>query len=520
VSGTVALRTALIWHDEVMSDVVSEKPRKITLGKFGRPTFVTPDVGLPAGFAIVRPGNRGYLLTLGEKMRGTICIDGKEQEVEEFVRSGDGAKQGSFRATPISGRDWGVIDLDESGTTKLFFQFVPIAEEAPVFFTPKVIMAGIGGYLLSALVGTWLWYWLAGWEIEEAAFAGVGIASLALAKAAIIHWFWKQDGETKASYAVSLALHGALLYTTFALYTGEDPFAWPGPRSMTGNYLATRLEPEPPPEPVKNAPTVAKEKTAAAPKSDSKEKKNTATKGDEGKSGGEGEERASLKDSKDDHNVAAPQILLNTPQARKELEFVRSNTPTGLAKFRNAEFTQTGYAGKGKGTGSGVGDELAGTGTKTDGKGKGPGGGGDAVGDFTTSGKVQGGTERKGGNCVGEGCKGNGPREVKVAIATGTGDFGGYTEDEINRVVKARAGVFRACYQKELNRSPGLGGKLVVRFKIGSDGAVQTAANAGGSTLSHDAVEQCVKSNVMRLKFPPKGAIANVTYPFVFSQGG
>ena len=42
----------------------------------------------------------------------------------------------------------------------------------------------------------------------------------------------------------------------------------------------------------------------------------------------------------------------------------------------------------------------------------------------------------------------------------------------------------------------------------------------GGSTLSNSGVEQCVKSNVMRLKFPAKGAIANVTYPFVFSQGG
>ena len=35
MTATVALRTALIWHDEVMSDVVVEKPRKITLGKSG-----------------------------------------------------------------------------------------------------------------------------------------------------------------------------------------------------------------------------------------------------------------------------------------------------------------------------------------------------------------------------------------------------------------------------------------------------------------------------------------------------
>jgi hypothetical protein len=85
----VALRTALIWCGEVMNDVVSEVPAKITLGHKGTPTFIVPDVGLPSGFAIVSPGNRGYLLTLGDKMRGTVCIDGREQDVREFVKHGD-----------------------------------------------------------------------------------------------------------------------------------------------------------------------------------------------------------------------------------------------------------------------------------------------------------------------------------------------------------------------------------------------------------------------------------------------
>ena len=40
------------------------------------------------------------------------------------------------------------------------------------------------------------------------------------------------------------------------------------------------------------------------------------------------------------------------------------------------------------------------------------------------------------------------------------------------------------------------------------------------SALHNDAVEQCVKSNVNRLRFPAKGGIANVNYPFVFTQGG
>jgi len=84
--------------------------------------------------------------------------------------------------------------------------------------------------------------------------------------------------------------------------------------------------------------------------------------------------------------------------------------------------------------------------------------------------------------------------------------------------VKARAGVFRACYQKELNRTPGIGGKMIIRFVIGADGVVKSASNAGGS-FSNDGVESCVKSNIMRLKFPAKGG-ANVTYPFLFTQGG
>jgi hypothetical protein len=81
--------------------------------------------------------------------------------------------------------------------------------------------------------------------------------------------------------------------------------------------------------------------------------------------------------------------------------------------------------------------------------------------------------------------------------------------------------VFRACYQKELNRSPGISGKLVMRFKIGGDGLVvgDATATTSGSTLRNDAVEQCVKINVNLLKFSAKGGAANVDYPFVFAQG-
>jgi outer membrane biosynthesis protein TonB len=101
-----------------------------------------------------------------------------------------------------------------------------------------------------------------------------------------------------------------------------------------------------------------------------------------------------------------------------------------------------------------------------------------------------------------------------------SGDPGGLTAEEINRVVKARAGVFRACYQKELNRSPGIGGKVVIYFVIGGDGRVQSAKTAGASTMRNENVESCVNSNIMRLVFPAKGGLATVNYPFLFQPGG
>src|SRR5690348_4881628 len=100
---SVALHTALIWHDEVMHDLVFEKPTRVTLGRDGRSTFTVPELGLPPGFAILRPGNRGYLLALGARMRGTICIDGTKHDVAALIA----ASPDGFAATPISERDWG-----------------------------------------------------------------------------------------------------------------------------------------------------------------------------------------------------------------------------------------------------------------------------------------------------------------------------------------------------------------------------------------------------------------------------
>jgi len=542
-----ALRTSLIWHDEVMEDIVLDRPRKITLGRSRKSTFVVPDIGLPAEFVVVRPKDHGYYeLTLGPRMRGTICVDGRERDVGELVAGGDdgggdgdgdsdgggkgkskgkgkgkGKGDADFKATPISKGDWGVIHLDESGDYKLFFQFVPV-EEPPQFFTRPVLFGGLGGYVLAS-AGLSLMWWLNDQPLDEAIFRGVGMTTIVLALAAGAWWAYRQDNEQKASLVFSIVLHLALLFTTYRLYNGENPFVWPGGRDLTASYLVTRLEPKPPPEPEQPLAVGPASKEEAAAANPNPQNVKTATKGDEGASGGKGEtERARVPNAKDTP-PNPPKVGFFTDRNRKYLDnIIDRDLKTSMGKFAGIEGTlKQGSMGYGAGTGTGVGDALGGTGTTRGSKKGGPGGGGNVEGDFVTNkGPIDTGTQRPGGTCVGPNCKGAGPREVKVAVGEMSGDSGGLTAEEINRTVKARGGVFRACYQKELNRSPGIAGKLVVKFKIDGSGVVQAASVTGGSTLSNAAVGECVTSNVMRLRFRAAGGAANVTFPFVFSPGG
>jgi hypothetical protein len=508
------LRASLIWRDEVMEDLVLDQPRPITIGPTGRTTFIVPDIGLPAKFAIVRPGNRGYLLTLGERMRGTICIDGRKQDVAALVQR-DSA--GGFCATPIGGRDWGVIDLDESGDYKLFFQFVQV-DDPPQFFTRPVLIAGGAGYLISSAALILLWY-LQGIELDEAVLRGAGLALLGMLGGGVGWSLIRQDGESQASLAFSVVLHAALLFMTYQLYEGDNPFVWPGPRSLTGNYLVTRLE-EPPPEP-KPPPTVGKQQEASAAATKDPPKK-TATQGAEGKAGGKGEtERARDPNAKD--VPKPPKIALTTDSNQQAIRnVIDRNLTTSINKFLGVPGPTLTRGSLGFGPGAGTGVGLGeGTGTRTGNKKGGPGGGGNVVGDFETGpGKIDtGGNRPGGGTCKGAGC-GTGPKQVKVDIAQPSGDFGGLTAEEIDRVVRAASGLFKTCYQKELNHTPGLGGKVVVHFKISGDGQPSGIQVGSGTTLHNDAVEECIKARVGRLRFPAKGGVANVNYPFVFAQGG
>jgi hypothetical protein len=439
------LRVSYVWRDEVMADLVALEPRKITLGSRGRATFVTPDLGLPDRFAIIRHGGRGYLLTLGAGMTGRLCLGGEELEVSEFLRRGGGERaggaQGTFRATSVAPGDWGVVHLDGKAEHSLFFQFVKSDPPMP----------------------------RATWEDSSLLFPALCFA---------------------------LILHAVLVLIAFEFRPKRHSMTFPGKREIMAEYLLVR--PRPPPEPAPQP---------RAGEKDAEKKQVAATVGVEGKAGGKGERpRARAPDpdrGEPDELPPSIQVGLLSTRSRAELRKVRErggfDEKLGRAIQRiQGPLTEGSPGGHGAGTGTGSGPGRAGTGTSTRG-GRGTGGGGRNLGDVQRHGPIDTGGKRSSRGAPG----GRGVKEVAVKVEAGepSGDLGGLTSAEILKVVRSRKNAIENCYNRELQRQKGLGGKVVLTWRINLAGTVE-AARVRSTTVRNGRVEDCMVRQIQGMRFP------------------
>ena len=102
-------------------------------------------------------------------------------------------------------------------------------------------------------------------------------------------------------------------------------------------------------------------------------------------------------------------------------------------------------------------------------------------------------------------------------IETNPGGSG--AADEINRVIKANAKQIRLCYSRQLEKQPKLEGKVVVNFRIETDGSTKKVT-VKQTTLRSKPVEKCIVGEVAKLKFAPREISSVVNYPFLFAKGG
>ena len=131
------LNVALIWNGEVMADAVLSSAR-ITVGTTSASTFVTPDLGLSESsksfelFTAV--GSANWRANLAPSMSGTVSCAGIEKTVEDC---------GS--AATISGKDWGVINLDAAQQWQIFYRVVPPPPRVPrtIFDSMEILLPAL-----------------------------------------------------------------------------------------------------------------------------------------------------------------------------------------------------------------------------------------------------------------------------------------------------------------------------------------------------------------------------------------
>lgn len=170
----------------------------------------------------------------------------------------------------------------------------------------------------------------------------------------------------------------------------------------------------------------------------------------------------------------------------------------------------TGLRTSGEGGGQG-GAAVFGSGTLDTGFGSGTGVSGSGRGRFGKG----GGSGTGNGSGTGDGNGRGGERRLQAAATTGTGQ--GLSAEQIGRVVRARAGAFRACYESAAARDPKLQGGMTVSFTVSPDGSV--TARISDSSLGNARVESCVLRTFNRLRFPAADKATNTNYPLIFHPG-
>lgn len=96
-----------------------------------------------------------------------------------------------------------------------------------------------------------------------------------------------------------------------------------------------------------------------------------------------------------------------------------------------------------------------------------------------------------------------------------------YDREAIRRVVRSGLSDIKKCYEVELEKKPGLSGRVVLELEINKAGEVRSVkADPTGSLTDTDVLE-CMYKVSKKWKFPGRSddiEVTVVSYPFLFDR--
>lgn len=91
--------------------------------------------------------------------------------------------------------------------------------------------------------------------------------------------------------------------------------------------------------------------------------------------------------------------------------------------------------------------------------------------------------------------------------------------DDTAKVIATKQNEMRACYDGVLKGSPGVGGRVTVKFEVDTEGGkIRKVAVDKAASTAPDAVGECVTKNLEGLAIaPPDQRVGQATFVFEFA---
>jgi hypothetical protein len=134
-----------------------------------------------------------------------------------------------------------------------------------------------------------------------------------------------------------------------------------------------------------------------------------------------------------------------------------------------------------------------------------------AIGSLSTGGVRSG---------IGTSVQGQGTGQIEIGLNYKDASVEeGLTREEVAKVIHGHLNEIRYCYESAILHDPSLSGKVLVDFRIGVRGQVETAQSRE-NTMSTPTVSTCLLGKLRNWKFPsPRGQVqVAVSYPFLFKS--
>lgn len=459
-SGPKVLRVGIISNGKIIEERLLRKREAVTIGSAPRNTFQIPASDMPATLQVFDVRGSDYHLVFDEKMTGRVSLGEGVTELAALRQGGKAQQEGGRWRVKLSEGSRGKVVL---GEVTILFQFVTPPPARPKAQLPAAMRGG---------------------------------------------WIRNLDWNLAIILLLSAVIQGGSVWYIQV----QD---WPEPRDVKGlpdrfvQVLAPqeeKKEPEKPEEELKPEEDLDGEKQ----KADEQEEKKVAKPKEQPKPA-DPDKRAAVEAARKKalaKDVENKTILKKLGALSPEGGTVADALRGGAAK-RSLDEAFAGSSGVEEGT---AGQDRSGLRRAGSADAKGAGNTAD-IGDL------------RGIKGAGEAKVDTGEKREAVAVKArvnirGSGSVVGdgvIDKGRVSAVFKARAAALQSCYERELKKNPKLGGKLVVRFVIGSAGRV-TSVNVSGSVGSA-TVNQCVSSRISGWKFPkPEGGSVTVSKSIVFSS--